>query len=136
MISEFGADYWLIYEQLVSFMDTEVASYRRALRRRVSGLSTPRSGDDPLLQKFREYARRLKEKIKPLRTYSVNAVSFVSADGGDNRLVFNPAGDSRGNQCVLDAIPIRAALVWLRLKGAPSLERRKASARCTGSALT
>jgi len=38
-------------------------------------------------------------------------VSFVSADGGDNRLYFNPAVielvrvvDSRGNQCALDAI--------------------------------
>ncbi len=67
--------------------------------------------DDPLLKKFREYARRLGANVKPLRTYSVNAVSFVSADGGDNRLTFNPAivelvrvVDSRGNQCALDAI--------------------------------
>ncbi len=67
--------------------------------------------DDPILLRFRGYARRLKAKVKPLRTYSVNAVSFVSSDGGDNRLVFNPAVielvrvvDSRGNQCVLDAI--------------------------------
>jgi hypothetical protein len=44
--------------------------------------------DDPLLQKFRGYARRLKDKTKPLRAYSVNAISFVSADGGDNRLTF------------------------------------------------
>lgn len=70
------------------------------------------NADDPLLQKFRGYARRLKEGIKPLRPYAVNAVSFVSTDGGDNRLVFNPAivelvrvVDSRGNQCVLDAVP-------------------------------
>ena len=47
--------------------------------------------DEPHLRKFREYARRLRSVVKPLRTYSVNAVSFVSADGGDNRLVFNPA---------------------------------------------
>jgi len=67
--------------------------------------------DDPLLKKFREYAKRLGSNIRPLRTYSVNAVSFVSADGGDNRLTFNPAVvelvrvvDSRGNQCALDAI--------------------------------
>ncbi len=67
--------------------------------------------DDPILRKFREYARRLSASIRPIRTYSTNAVSFVSADGGDNRLVFNPAVvelvrvvDSRGNQCALDAI--------------------------------
>ena len=67
--------------------------------------------EDPHLQKFREYARRLKNGIKPIRKYSVNAVSFVSSDGGDNRLHFNPAVielvrvvDSKGNQCALDAI--------------------------------
>jgi len=67
--------------------------------------------DDPLLHKFRGYARRLSTNVRPLRAYSVNAVSFVSADGGDNRLTFNPAVvelvrvvDSRGNQCALDAI--------------------------------
>jgi hypothetical protein len=74
--------------------------------------------DDPLLEKFRGYARQLKNKIKPLRTYAVNAVSFVSADGGDNRLSFNPAVvelirvvDSRGNQCALDAV---ASTITLR----------------------
>jgi hypothetical protein len=73
--------------------------------------------DDPLVQKFRGYARRLRDKTKPLRSYSVNAVSFVSADGGDNRLVFNPAVvelvrvvDSRGNQCALDAVASTARL--------------------------
>ncbi len=67
--------------------------------------------DDPLLRRFREYARRLGAGIKPLRNYLVNAVSFVSADGGDNRITFNPAVvelvrvvDSRGNECALDAI--------------------------------
>jgi hypothetical protein len=67
--------------------------------------------EDPVLQKFREYARRIKNDVKPIRPYSVNAVSFVSSDGGDNRLYFNPAVielvrvvDSRGNQCALDAI--------------------------------
>ncbi len=77
--------------------------------------------DDPILVKFREYARRLRNDIKPLRTYAVNAVSFVSADGGDNRLVFNPAlvelvrvVDSRGNQCVLDAVPGTASIDQLK----------------------
>jgi hypothetical protein len=41
--------------------------------------------DDAVLCKFREFARRMKSEVRPLRTYSVNAVSFVSADGGDNR---------------------------------------------------
>jgi len=67
--------------------------------------------DDPIIEKFREYARRLKNNIRPIRPYSVNAVSFVSSDGGDNRLVFNPSivelvrvVDSRGNECALDAV--------------------------------
>ena len=67
--------------------------------------------EEPVIKKFREYAKRLKNDIRPIRPYSVNAVSFVSADGGDNRLYFNPAVielvrvvDSRGNQCALDAI--------------------------------
>ncbi|MEJ7693954.1 hypothetical protein [Daejeonella sp.] len=47
--------------------------------------------EDPIMAKFRKYARRLTNDIKPIRKYSVNAVSFVSADGGDNRLFFNPA---------------------------------------------
>jgi hypothetical protein len=68
--------------------------------------------EEPIINKFREYARRLKNDVKQIGTYSVNAVSFVSSDGGDNRLYFNPAVielvrvvDSRGNQCALDAIP-------------------------------
>lgn len=67
--------------------------------------------EEPVIQKFREYAKRIKNNIKPIRPYSVNAVSFVSSDGGDNRLYFNPAVvelvrvvDSKGNQCALDAI--------------------------------
>src|SRR5262245_28774336 len=67
--------------------------------------------DDPLLQRFRDYARRLEAGIRPLRPYAANAVSFVSADGGDNRITFNPSvvelvrvGDSRGNEHALDAI--------------------------------
>ena len=53
----------------------------------------------------------MKNDVKPIRRYAVNAVSFVSSDGGDNRLLFNPAVielvrvvDSLGNQCALDAI--------------------------------
>lgn len=68
--------------------------------------------DDPVLQRFREYARTLGNSLRPIRPYAVNAVSFVSADGGDNRLSFNPAVvelvrvvDSRGNECALDAVP-------------------------------
>jgi hypothetical protein len=99
-----------------------------ALREKVL---TAYRADDPILTKFREYARRLRNDIKPLRTYAVNAVSFVSADGGDNRLVFNPAlvelvrvVDSRGNQCVLDAIPGTANLDQLKdraIAGSPNV---------------
>lgn len=67
--------------------------------------------ENPILEKFRKYARDLANRVKPVRPYSVNAVSFVSSDGGDNRLFFNPAVielvrvvDSRGNQCAIDAI--------------------------------
>lgn len=85
--------------------------------------------DDPLLGKFREYARRLKADVKPLRTYSVNAVSFVSTDGGDNRLIFNPAivelvrvVDSRGNECALDAVASTAPLEELEKRARPGTE--------------
>ena len=81
---------------------------RKTLRKKIMEAY---DADDRYLQKFRKYARRLKAGVKSLRTYSTNAVSFVSADGGDNRLVFNPAivelvrvVDSRGKKCVLDAI--------------------------------
>ncbi len=67
--------------------------------------------EDPVFEKFRKYAQELKGDVRPIRKFSVNAVSFVSADGGDNRLYFNPSVielvrvvDSRGNQCALDAI--------------------------------
>lgn len=89
--------------------------------------------NDPILARFREYARRLKLGIKPLRSYSVNAVSFVSADGGDNRLTFNPSVielvrvvDSRGNECALDAVPNTAALSELEKRvqaGSPYIVR-------------
>jgi len=85
--------------------------------------------DDPLLAKFRQYATRLKNDIKPLRSYSVNAVSFVSADGGDNRLIFNPAivelvrvVDSRGNECALDAVASSAPLDELEKRAAPGTD--------------
>src|SRR5437660_8411863 len=86
--------------------------------------------DDPLLQKFRDYARQLRDKITPLRTYSVNAVSFVSADGGDNRLAFNPAVvelirvvDSRGNQCALDALASTSTLEELEERAKPGTSK-------------
>jgi len=93
--------------------------------------------DDPILGKFREYARQLKGDIKPLRKYSVNAVSFVSSDGGDNRLVFNPAVielvrvvDSRGNQYAMDAVASTITLHELKERakagvgnGVPSLQK-------------
>jgi hypothetical protein len=67
--------------------------------------------EEPKLNEYREFAKDLKNNVKPIKEYSVNAVSFVSSDGGDNRLYFNPAiielvrvVDSRGNQCALDAI--------------------------------
>ncbi len=82
--------------------------------------------DDPYLKKFRGYAKRLRDHVKPLRTYSVNAVSFVSADGGDNRLVFNPAVvelvrvvDSRGNECALDAVASTISLPELQQRAMP-----------------
>jgi hypothetical protein len=82
--------------------------------------------DDPVLQKFRGYARRLKDSVKPLRTYSVNAVSFVSMDGGDNRLVFNPAVvelvrvvDSRGREWAMDAVARTAKLSELEKRIQP-----------------
>jgi hypothetical protein len=73
--------------------------------------------DHPQLAQFRAFARQLSDSVRPLRSYSCNAVSFVSADGGDNRLSFNPVlvelvrvVDSRGNQCALDAVASTATL--------------------------
>jgi len=67
--------------------------------------------EEPILKEYREFAQKLKNDVKQIKEHSVNAVSFVSSDGGDNRLYFNPATielvrvvDSRGNQCALDAI--------------------------------
>src|SRR5207249_7123575 len=87
--------------------------------------------DDPTLRRFREHARRLRADIRPLRAYAVNAVSFVSADGGDNRLRLDPAAvelvrvvDSLGNQCALDAVPGTVTLHELEQRavgGSPSV---------------
>ena len=67
--------------------------------------------DDPLLEKFRRYAQMLSANVRPLKRHSINSVAFVASDGGDNRLVFNPASielvrvaDSRGIECALDVI--------------------------------
>jgi hypothetical protein len=86
--------------------------------------------NDALLTTFREYARRLRNDVKPLRSYSVNAVSFVSTDGGDNRLTFNPSiielvrvVDSRGNECALDAVANTTTLAELEqraVQGSPN----------------
>jgi hypothetical protein len=80
--------------------------------------------EDPIIHKFREFARILKNQVRQIRPYSVNAVSFVAADGGDNRLFFNPAVielvrivDSRGNQCALDAIAGNAKYESLNDRG-------------------
>ena len=80
--------------------------------------------EEPVIQQFREYAKQLKNNVKQIRPYSANAVSFVSADGGDNRLHFNPAVielvrvvDSRGNPCALDAIPGNAKYESLNARG-------------------
>lgn len=66
--------------------------------------------DDPIFLEFRQFARDLGSP-KKLQRHSVNSVSFVSTDGGDNRLAFNPAAielvrvvDSNGYEYVLDAI--------------------------------
>lgn len=66
--------------------------------------------DDPIFSKFRGFAKDLGTP-KKLQRHSVNSVSFVSTDGGDNRLAFNPAAielvrivDSNGYEYVLDAI--------------------------------
>jgi len=66
--------------------------------------------DDPIFCKFRQFAKDLGHP-KKLQRHSVNSVAFVSTDGGDNRLAFNPAAielvrivDSNGYEYVLDAI--------------------------------
>lgn len=92
-----------------------------ALRKRILAAY---KADDPVLQKFRDYAVRLKSGMKKVRPHAVNAVSFVASDGGDNRLVFNPAtielvrvADSRGNDCALDVIASTSTIGELNRRG-------------------
>ena len=79
--------------------------------------------EEPVLKEYREYARRLKNDVKQIMKYSVNAVSFISSDGGDNRLYFNPATielvrvvDSLGYQCALDAIAANSQVNELNIR--------------------
>jgi hypothetical protein len=79
--------------------------------------------EEPVFEKLRKSAAQLRSEIKQIRPYSTNAVSFVSVDGGDNRLYFNPAViefvrivDSKGIQCALDAIPGNATPESLNLR--------------------
>ncbi len=83
--------------------------------------------EQPVIDKLRGFAKQLKNNIKQIRPYPVNSVSFVSADGGDNRLYFNPAVielvrvvDSRGNQCALDAIAGNDKCDSLNDRGSPN----------------
>jgi len=47
--------------------------------------------NDLFLNRFQQYAKRLKHDVKPLRNFSANAISFTSIVGGNYRVVFNPA---------------------------------------------
>lgn len=65
----------------------------------------------PRLDEFRDHAKRLKNGIREIEPRNADAVSFISTDGGENRLYFNPAVieiirvfDSRGNLCAFDAL--------------------------------
>lgn len=99
---------------------------REALRKKVMEAY---DADNPHLQRFREHARRLREGVKTLRAYSANAVSSVSADGGDNRLTFNPVVvelirvvDSRGMECALDVVASTSTLKELGRRAEPGAE--------------
>ena len=100
---------------------------REALRKKVLEAY---NADDPHLRRFRKHARRLRDGVKPLRAYSTNAVSSVSADGGDNRLTFNPVVvelvrvvDSLGMECALDAVASTITLKELGERADPESER-------------
>ena len=76
--------------------------------------------DDPVLLRFRGHARRLADLVRPIRPYSANAVSFVSTDGGDNRLseltprereVLELIAEGRSNAAVGQALVISASAV-------------------------
>ncbi len=80
--------------------------------------------ETPHILRFRHHAQTIKSLIKPIRRYSINAVSFVSSDGGDNRVRFNPGVielvrvvDSRGNQCALDAVSGNQTAEDINLRG-------------------
>ncbi len=88
--------------------------------------------EEPVIQTLREYAKKIRENIKILRPYSATAVSFVSADGGDNRITFNPCVlelirvvDSRGNQCAIDPIfgNSKSDILNERMEKIPPLKR-------------
>ncbi|MGC8553972.1 MAG: hypothetical protein ACP5NA_00550 [Candidatus Acidulodesulfobacterium sp.] len=67
--------------------------------------------EEPVVKELRNFAKKIKDNIKILRPYTATAVSFVSADGGNNNIKFNPCVlelvrvvDSRGVQCAIDPI--------------------------------
>ncbi len=67
--------------------------------------------EEPVVKQLRSFAVKIKDDIKILRPYTATAVSFVSADGGNNNIKFNPCVlelvrivDSRGVQCAIDPI--------------------------------
>jgi hypothetical protein len=67
--------------------------------------------EEPVVNELRNFAKQIKDNIKILRPYTATAVSFVSADGGNNNIKFNPCVlelvrvvDSRGVQCAIDPI--------------------------------
>jgi len=67
--------------------------------------------EEPIINDLRNFAKKIKQNIKVLRPYTSTAVSFVSADGGNNYIKFSPCilelvrvVDSRGVQCAIDPI--------------------------------
>jgi hypothetical protein len=67
--------------------------------------------EEPVIKKLRGFAKEIKSDVKILRNYTSTAVSFVSADGGNNSISFNPCVlelvrvvDSNGVQCAIDPI--------------------------------
>lgn len=94
--------------------------------------SSYKATEEPVIEKLREFARKIKADIKILRPYTATAVSFVSADGGNNNITFNPCVlelvrvvDSRGIQCAMDPIfgNSNADILNERIKKIKPLER-------------